>query len=557
MPWPDMLAPQVHKPRQSQARRLSWLVVVLLLFLPVACLAGRPEPERSSERGGADDQVLRLASFEPAHLDPGLAEDAASVMILTQIFEGLVGVGSDGSIHGVHAERWDIGPDGRSYTFWLREGPRWSDGQPVTAHDYVYAWKRNVTESRYASSFYPIRNARPIHEGGADQDTLGVWAPDDRTLVVLLERPAVYFPHLVATWAFFPLPRAAIERYGVRWTEPGTIVSNGPFRLDSWRHDRDLVLNRNDDYWGRRPTLTRVEYTLFTGSAAALIAAYRRDEVDATLVPAESADEIRADERLQKELRSFSRSGTWLIVVNHRRPWLQDRRVRQALGMALDREQLAREVWRAPFRPATSLQPEGIIGRRPELWPTESITRARDLLAAAGYPDGRELPELSFAYSALGQHKLVGEYLQERWRQTLGVRVRLDVREQSAFLQWIHEPAWTMQGDLYWIEWTSDYEDSHNWYDTLWDSAADPGHLNGGWVNPAYDALVHRARGEAEPATRRALYEQAEGLLAHDYVHIPVLYDQAEMLVKPYVKNVTLARVMGHTSLATVSVESH
>ena len=222
--------------------------------------------------------------------------------------------------------------------------------------------------------------------------------------------------------------------------------------------------------------------------------------------------------------------------------------------MALERERLLNDVLKRAGKPATSLQPEGIAGRKPELWPTENVQRARELLAEAGYPNGQGFPEITFTYNTADVWKTLGQYLQQRWKETLNISVRLDNMEWKVFLKWRYEQGWPAQGDLSRGGWVSDFEDPYNWYNTLWDSAEDPSQFNGGWANREYDELVRRARAELDPTARIALYEQAEAILAREYIHIPLFYDQYEVLVKPYVQNFAPSRVLGDTPLRKIAI---
>ena len=545
----------------SSSRLCLCGVLALHMLTLTACQGGARDAARGPS-GAPSEQVVRLPSPEPPTLDPGLATDGHSIDVIAQLFDGLVDFDDQGTVFGVQAQGWQVSDDGRTYTFQLRDGMRWSDGQPVTAGDYEYAWKRNIdpkTASDYANTLYPIRNAERIHTQGGDPSTLGVRAADDRTLVVQLEQPAAYFLRLASTWTLYPLPRWAIEQHGDRWTEASNIVTNGPFTLQSWQHDRELVLARNDAYWGTKPTLVRAVLKIFPDEAEEqVVAAYEAGEIDMNStnigVSPAYAERLRADAKTQSEIHRFPASHTRFIVVNHRKPALNDARVRQALGLVVERERLLRDVLKRPGQPATSLQPEGIAGRQPDLWPKEDVARAKQLLADAGYPDGRGLPELTFTYRSSDVWRTAAQYLQQRWKDTLGVNVRLDSMEWKAFLQWRHEAGWTDRGDLYLGDWLSDYEDPNNWYNVLWDSGEDPSQFNGGWKNGEYDALVRRARALLDPAERTAVYQQAEALLARDYVHLPLYYEQYEVLVKPYVQNYTPTRVLGNTPLRRMAV---
>jgi oligopeptide transport system substrate-binding protein len=541
-------------------------VVVLALVLPgLGCQWASAPWSRDEAHGTASEQVVRLPTIEPPTLDPGLATETTSADVINQLFEGVVGVDDQGRIFGVQAERWDVADDGLTYVFRLRDGLRWSDGQPVTAQDYEYAWKRNLTPatgSMAASALYPIRHARQVHAGAADPNTLGVRAIDRRTLQVRLEQPAAYFLPLVSTATFYPLPRWAIEQSGPQWTEAEHIVTNGPFKLEAWRHQQELVLARDDDYWGPKPTLTRAVYRIFPeGGEGEMVTAYQAGELDlgnaSFLLPPGYADRFRQEPGAPDELQSFPASTTTFVVVNHRRPALTDARVRSALGMALDRQELLRNVLKSPGTPATSLQPEGIIGRQPKLWPAEDVQRAKELLADAGYPNGRGFPAITFTYNRSELFQALGEYLQQRWKETLGIDVHLADLPFGEFLEWRLTQGWTAQGDLSVAIWDSDHEDPHDWYNVLWDSVVDPLQFNGGWQNHYYDLLVRRARAEGDAGPRRRLYELAEGVLAHDYVHIPLYYRRYAVPVRPYVQGYVPARILGTTPLRRMTVAAH
>ena len=508
------------------------------------------------------EQSLRLPITEPPTLDPGLATDSTSIDVVTQLFEGLIAFDDGAEPIGLGAEQVTVSDDGLTYTFTLREEPRWSDGKPVTAQDYEWAWKRNVdprTASDYATRFYPIKNAARIHRENLDPRELGVVAVGDRTLVVTLEQPAAYFLRLVASWTMVPLRRDVIEQFGDRWTEAKNIVTNGPFAMKAWQHDGQIVLERRDDYWAERPLLARVTYRIFPeGASDQVLAAYEAGELDlmgsgtAFEIPAAQGDRLAADPRLRSEVRTFDQAATMFITVNNRRPHLKDARVRMALGQALERQHLLEQVLRRVGTPAAGLHPEGVAGRRPRAWPEEDLAEARRNLAEAGFPEGRGFPEITFAYNSNPQWKLLGEYLQQRYKAALGINVKLDAMEWAVFLRWRRGEDWQNTGDLYRGGWFSDYEDPNDWYNALWDSREDPGVFSSGWKNEEYDRLVRQAQAELDQRRREALYGQAEQILASEYPNIPVFHYGLRTLVKPYVENFRPQRVLGITPLKRV-----
>lgn len=542
--------------------RLGQLLAIIGLLvssgtgLPAATAFGAP----ASQRG----QEVRLPLSEPPTLDPGLTEVVASADVIDQLFDGLVRFDAAGNMTAVGAESWTASPDGLTYTFTLRQGPTWSDGVPVRAQDYAWAWKRNVspiTASAYANALFPIKNAQAINDGLLDPEQLGVQAVDDRTLVVTLEQPAAYFLRLVSTWTLMPLRQDIVEGYGDSWAEPGTIVTNGPFLLSEWTHDTRIVLTRNENYWGTKPTIQRATFRLFPEDGAEqLLAAYEAGEIDTTGagVPAElptsQKDRILSDPMLRAEYRSLKQSGTRMLIVNHRKPHLSDPRVRQALGLALDRTQILNPVLKLDGDPAYTIPPEGIFGRSPSAWPVDDVAKARQLLADAGYAGGSGFPTITLTYNTSDIGRLFAQYAQQRWQDTLGITVRLESMELASYLRWRRGAEWTQRGDLYWASWFSDYEDPNNWYNVLWDSESDPNSFNGGWQNARYDALVRQAAGELDTSRRTTLYGQAESIMAQEYPHIPLFHYSIGSLTKPYLLGYNPARVLGLTPLRDMSI---
>ena len=513
----------------------------------------------------ASTQEVRLPGIEPPTLDPGLAQDLASLDVITQLFDGLVALDASGGHVAVGAESWTISADGLAYTFRLRSGATWSDGKPVTAQDYAWAWKRNVspaTASPYANAFFPIRNGQAINDGELDPEQLGVQATDDRTLVVTLERPAAFFLSLASTWTLYPLRQDVVEGFGERWTEAANAVTNGPYTLREWQHDTRIVLERNDRYWGAKPAIQRATYTLFPEDGAEqMLAAYEAGEIDTTgagvgaSIPASQIDRVMADPVLSQQLRNFKQSGTYMFILNHRRPHFQDVRVRMAIGMALNRRELLDDVIKQPGDPASGIQPEGILGRQPAAWPREDAAAAQQLMADAGYPNGLGFPEITLTFATSATTRLLAEYTQQRLKDVLGITVRLESMESAVFLRWRRGDEWVQRGDLYRASWFSDYEDPENWYNHIWDSESDPGVYNAGWKNAQFDRLVRQAQLETDAARRTALYAQADQVMAQNYPHVPIYHDEIRSLVKPYLRGYVPARVLGLTPLRAMSLD--
>jgi oligopeptide transport system substrate-binding protein len=547
---------------------LGLLLIVSLLATACATPATASLVEVASAGATArqaNTQEVHLPGVEPPTLDPGLAQDVSSMDVISQLFEGLVELDSSGGVVGRGAESWTISADGLTYTFKLRPSVAWSDGKPVTAQDYAWAWKRNVspvTASPYSNTFFTIQNGQAIADGQLDPEQLGVQATDDRTLVVTLEQPASYFLSLATTATLFPLRQDVVEGSGDQWTEAANIVVNGPYLLKQWQHDARITLERNERYWGPKPSIARATFTLFPEDGVEqMLAAYEAGEIDTTGsasgIPASQLDRILADPVLSQQVKTFKQSGTYFFVINHRRPHFQDVRVRKAIGMALNRRELLDSVIKQAGEPARGIQPEGILGRQPGAWPQEDPAAARQLMADAGYPGGQGFPEITLTFSTTATNRLLAEYTQQQLKDILGIAVKLQSMEAKVFLAWRTGTEWEQQGDLYRGSWFSDYEDPQNWYNRLWDSDSDPNEYNSGWKNERFDSLVRQALLETDAARRTALYTQADQVMAQDYPSIPLYHEEVRSLVKPYLKGYVPGRVPPIAYIRSMSVDPH
>ncbi|MBI4495259.1 MAG: peptide ABC transporter substrate-binding protein [Chloroflexi bacterium] len=576
--------------RDGEAERRTYLLslVSVLGLLVAACgladlppppqVPGLPTPEVSAGEqtqpgpGGAIERsakpaprppVLRMPITEPGVLDPGTATDPMALDLLDALFEPLVVVDESGQVQPGNAERWQVGPGGATYLFTLREGLRWSDGTPLTAQDYVWAWRRNVTPATgagYASLLYPIRNAREIHAGRLDPSALGARAVDDRSLEVTLAEPGAAFLSRASTWVYLPLSRQVIERQGTNWADPASLVGNGPYRISAWSRGREAVLEPNPVYTGLRPArLERIELKVFAPDAeAAVLQAYEAGDLDTTSshfqLPGTALGRIRELPELARQLVSFDLAATSFVVANHRKPYLQDARVRRALGMALDRAELVAEALGTSAGPAWSLGPSGNRGQASARWPGEDAAEAQRLLAQAGYPEGKAFPPLRFTYRAGPANERVAQYLQRRWREVLGITLRPEAKDERAFIAWQRTGAWEREGDLYRASWSSEVDAPGEDYRALWSAQGDAALLRSGWRNQQFDALLQQAAGELDPQRRTALYTEAERVLAEDYPSIPLYQYRGQALVKPYVHGFSPRPVLGLTPWPSLEV---
>jgi len=467
---------------------------------------------------------------EPPSLDWTIATDQASQRVIVNIMAGLTRF--DEHLHPVPdlAASWDVLDGGRRYVFHLRPDARWSDGAPVTADQFVYAWRRLVapdTAAEYAYFIYMVKNAEAINSGEEkDLAALGVRALDPLTLQVELNRPVVFFPMITTFWATFPLRRDVVEKFGDKWTEPENIVTCGPFRLKEWRHEYRITLERNPDYFGPRPGLDRVIFYMVNELSTAL-SLYQTGELDATEpMPPPSIPSYEKS----PEYVNFPYFAVYYYGFNVTRPPVDNPLVRAALAHAIDRSQIP-SILKGHQIPTATIIPVGMEGANPALGRGFDLPRARELLAQAGYPGGKGLPAITIGYNTEEAHKMIAEFVQQQWSENLGIKVELSNMEWKVYLKELqYDPphAWR-------LGWILDYPDPDAIM-TVFLSNSGNNHTR--WKSATYDRLVLDASQEPDPKKRRELYDRAQQLLCYDDTVVAPLYSYTiNMLLRPWVKN--------------------
>jgi oligopeptide transport system substrate-binding protein len=524
-------------------RQFAKLTVVFGAAAAAGSVFSEPAPAAAA-LASADKQVLRYPDKEPLHFDPATMESRIEILIGMALFDPLITFDESGHIVPLAARSWEMSKDELTYTFHLRPGMQWSDGHPVTAADYEYAWKRVAdpeTASDYASAFYPIKGALDFNKGKTkDRDTVAVKAVDTLTLRATLTEPAAYFPRLVSTWNYMPVPRWQVEKYGKKWIEAGNHVGNGMFKLQKWEHDRELVIVANPRYWGAKPTLQRVVFTLTDDPFRTSLPSFENNELDVTdQIQPGDIDRVRKDPALSKQLQKYRWSGTAMVFCDTTNPKspMSKAKVRQALYLAIDHKRVASEVLRGIYDPAPTITPSGTIGSLSTPPLTGGPERARQLLAEAGYPDGKGFPEVQLAWQKLVTYDLVAQALQQMWRDTLKINLtlkRMEAKEfNAAFNSWAKQPY-----DFYINRWGSDFEDPANWANILFDSDQDFFHTK--WKNDQFDSLIRKGSAEAAPAKRKQMYEAAEKILNTDLPALPLYHLGVIVAVKPWVQGFRL-----------------
>lgn len=524
----------------APAFRLSPLVLPLtMLLLGIAATAGCSRREPPAVAGIATGTLYLGNGQEPRDLDPQIADAYNDYNILIALFEGLTCLdeATSRAVPGM-AQSWDCSPDGLVYTFHLRPGIVWSNGDPVTADDFVYSIRRILNPklaSDYAYLFYPIRGAEAAADGRlTDFSKIGVRAIDPRTLRIELAHPCPYLPELAAHQAWFPVHRPTLERFGAdteqgtAWTRPGNLVCNGPFLLKEWTPNARIVVVKNPRYWdAARNRLNEVVFYP-TDDVAADERAFRARDVDVTndLLPSripfyrrEHPDELRIDPL----------SESYFLRFNLTRPPLTDVRVRQALARAIDRDAIANDVLFGSRRPAHAFVPAGTHGYASTASIPTDFAQARRLLAAAGFPGGRGFPRLSILMNTDATNQKIMEAIQGTWSRELGIHVGLRSEDFRVYLDSLER----LNYDIARGRWVGDYDDPANYLDLF---RSDSGNNQTGWSSPAYDALENRAAMLVDPRARYATLARAEAVLLDAAPIAPIYFGARTYLIQPWVK---------------------
>ena len=511
----------------------------------------------AAHNANAENVLRRGNGSEPQTLDPQTAQGVPESNILRDLFEGLVGEDASGNLVPGVAEKWDISEDGKKYTFHLRD-TKWSDGSPLTAHDFVYAWQRAVdpaTGSNYSFLLYPVKNAKKIAEGDIkDTAELGAKAIDDHTFEVELEGPTPYFLGLITHATAYPAPKAVIEKHGKKWTNPENIVSNGPFKMEGWKQNAQVTLAKSENYWDKDAVkLDKVIYYPIENQNTDL-SRYRAGEVDMTYeIPNDQIKMLR--DKFKDELKISSYLGTYYYGFNLTRPPFKDNpKLREALTLAIDRDIITDKVTGAGEKPAYSFVPPGINGYdhyTPEyasLDKAARIEKAKKLYEEAGYSKDKPL-KVDLLYNTSENHKKIAVAIAAMWKQSLGVQTNLTNQEWKVFLNTRNEKK---QTQVFRAGWIGDYADPYTFLELYLSTA---GLNDSGYASEKFDGLLAQAGQEQDGEKRMALLKEAEKTVIDDYPVAPVYSYVTKRLVKPYVKGYAEENVMDHRSSKYLWIE--
>ncbi len=490
----------------------------------------------------ADKQTLvRNNGSEVQSLDPHKIEGVPESNVNRDLFEGLLISDVEGHPSPGVAEKWE-NKDFKVWIFHLRKNAKWSDGTPVTAHDFVYSWQRLAdpnTASPYASylQYGHIANIDDIIAGKKPATDLGVKALDDRTFEVTLSEPVPYFYKLLVHPSVSPVPKSAVEKFGDKWTQPANIVTNGAYKLKNWVVNERIVLERNPQYWDNDKTVINQVTYLPISSEVTDVNRYRSGEIDMTYnnMPIELFQKLKKE--IPNEVRVDPYLCTYYYEINNQKAPFNDVRVRTALKLALDRDIIVNKVKNQGDLPAYSYTPPYTDGAKlvePEWfkWSQEKRNEeAKKLLAEAGFTADKPLT-FDLLYNTSDLHKKLAIAVASIWKKNLGANVKLENQEWKTFLDTRHQGTF----DVARAGWCADYNEPTSFLNTmLSDSSNNTAH----YKSPAFDKLIADTLKVTDDATRSELYAKAEQQLDKDSAIVPVYYYVNARLVKPWVGGYT------------------
>lgn len=514
----------------------SRLMALLAAGIAVACSGAYAAAVPQGAALAQTQELVRNNGSEPASLDPHKVESDVEFNIISDVFEGLVAVKRDGSIEPRLAEKWD-NQNNTVWTFHLRKGITWSDGEPMTAEDIVWSWQRLVdpkTVSPYAS--YPanmnIENAADIANGKKPPSALGVKALDDNTVQVTLTQPTAAFLSMLAHPSLVPIDKTAVQRFGDKWARPEHFVGSGAYKVVDWVVNEKVVGERNKRYWDDAHTVINKVTWLPISSETADVNRYKAGEIDITnTIPINQFAQLK--KTLPDEVHVSPLLATYYYEFNTSRPPFNDARVRRALNMALDKDIIADKVLAQGQRPAWVLSQPEIGGAKiapPDYasWPREKrIAEAKKLLEAAGFNAQHPL-QFNLLYNTMESHQRIAIAASSMWQKNLGVKVKLQNQEWKTMLDTKH----TGNFEVVRYSWNADYDDASTFLNNF---RTGDSQNTSRFSNADYDNALANAAKAADAAERGKDYQQAETILAEEAPAIPLYHYVRTHLVKPWV----------------------
>ncbi|KAB2330603.1 peptide ABC transporter substrate-binding protein [Bacillus mesophilum] len=514
---------------------LSLFLMGLLVFVLAACTANENAGNETEQPDGEDTETAEKVLYlnngqEPTSFDPPIGFDSVSWQALNNLMEGLTRLGKNHEPEAAIAENWDLSDDGKTYTFHIRENAKWSNGDDVTAGDFVFAWKRLLnpeTGSPAAFLGYFIEGGEAFNNGEGSADDVAVKAVDEKTFEVTLISPQEYFLSVISNPAFFPVNEKVAAENPEWFAEAETFVGNGPFNLAEWEHDSHFIMEKNDQYWdAENVKLDKVHWAMVDDTNTEY-QMFQAGDLDTSDVPADLSEQLFGEGKVEV----VDQAGDYFYRFNVTKEPFQNENIRKAFAMAVDQQQIVDFVTKGQEKPAYGFvsygftDPSGNDFRETagDLVKTDA-EEAKKLLAQGMEEEGYDtLPEVTLTYSTSDAHKKIAETLQQMFKDNLGVEVQLANMEWNVFA----EEQSALKFQLSRSSFLADYADPINFLENF-----QTGHSMNrtGWSNAEYDQLIQNAKNEADEAARYDMMYEAEKILMDEMPIIPIhFYNQVFM----------------------------
>ncbi|MGO0061188.1 peptide ABC transporter substrate-binding protein [Brevibacillus fluminis] len=481
-----------------------------------------------------EPQILKTNLLsEPPSVDPALAEDVTSMAMVRAAFDGLTRKDKNGKLMNSVAERVDASKDMMTYTFKLRD-TRWSNGDPVTAQDFEFAWKRALdpkTASPRANQLYFIKNGEKANRGEVGMDQVGVKAQDDKTLVVTLEKPTPYFLELTSDFIYYPVNQKVVSS-NPKWAmEAATLIGNGPFKLETWNHKSNLVFVKNDQYWDKNSvTLEKLDFSIINDENTAL-SMFENGEFNwlgspLSFLPVDAIPELKSAGKLTTQ----PVAATYWYEFNTEKPPFSNASIRKAFAYAINRQEIVDHITQTNEVPAFGLVP-GSMTLKPDGYFTDNQEQtAKNMLEKGMKELGiKELPPITLSFNTAETHKKIAEAIQAQWKSVLGVEVKLENKEFKVFLEDLHQGNFqigrlgssaSINDPIEFLKIFKDKNESNM----------------SRWENPRYKELLNRSDLEQDPEKRREILKEAESLLMDEMPIAPIYYYSMSWVKNDHVK---------------------
>ncbi|MGG1753501.1 peptide ABC transporter substrate-binding protein [Bacillus pumilus] len=527
-----------------------WSVVTLMLIFTLvlsACgFSGNKSGDSTSSSGEAKTTLNVNISTEPFSLHPGLANDSTSGSVIRQTFEGLTRINAEGKPENAMASDIKTSADGKTYTFTLRDA-KWSNGDPVTAKDFEYAWKWPLdpkNESQYAYQLYYIKGAEAANKGKAKVADVGIKAKDDKTLVVELENPTPFFTELTAFYTYMPVNKKVAEKNKNWFTNAGeNYVSNGPFVLSQWKHGGSITLEKNNEYWDKDTVkLKKINMSMIKDTNTEL-SMFKKGELDWAGSPTGSLP-TESLKTLKKEggLKIQTIAGIYNYKFNTEVKPLNNANIRKALAYSINRQAIVDKITQGEQVPAMAIVPptmEGFTDNKTGYFKDHDVDTAKKLLEKGakelGYKSVSDLPALKLSYNTDEGHQKIAQAIQEMWKKDLGVKVELDNSEWNVYIDKIHSGDYQI-GRMGWL---GDFNDPVNFLELYKDK--DGGNNDTGWESKEYKQLLNDSAKETDKTKREEMLKKAEEIIINDMPIAPIYFYTQLWVQDPKLKGVVVS----------------